>query len=94
MSRRGYEFSNETKELARKKARYCCERCGKEGRTEVHHRIPIYIAKQYPELSQAMISSLANAEILCSDCHDIADKEIHNWGQYALALFGAVQTSF
>lgn len=91
MAKRGlYEFSTETKELARKRARYCCERCGRRGTTEIHHRIPVYMAREL-NLPHLLITSLANAEVLCPNCHAEADQETHDWIPFAQSILGVVQ---
>lgn len=91
MARRGwYEFSEYTKELSRKRAGYCCERCGRNGRTEIHHKIPVKIAKEL-NIPHLMISSLINCEALCSNCHAEADRELHDWSTYAISILGAFQ---
>jgi len=75
------EFTNEVKIEALKKAEWCCEECGikkkdtTEGYLEIHHRVGIAVALlNHPELSHAMISSIANAVVLCIPCHRLMDK--------------------
>lgn len=73
--RKRYEFDNQTKYEAKKRAGFRCEICGKPTNLEVHHRIAIWFARDYmPQLAASVIKSLANAEVLCSDCH----KQIHD----------------
>ena len=79
------EFSDATKLEALKRADWRCEECGKTkqevGHFEIHHRVGIAIAlSHHPELSHAMISSLANSVCLCASCHkkaDIKDRRHH-----------------
>jgi len=77
-----YEFSKETKLEALNRAGWCCERCGIykeetfEGYLEIHHVVGISLAiHYYPELAPVLISSLANARVLCEKCHTIEDVE-------------------
>lgn len=63
------EFSHETKEKAKERAGYKCERCGKTGHLEIHHILPLWWAKEVPALSYAVISHLANTMVLCVSCH-------------------------
>lgn len=76
------EFSKETIVEALKRANFTCECCGikkqdtQEKYFEIHHRLGIAIALRYhPELSHALISSLANAMVLCIPCHKVLDRE-------------------
>jgi len=76
------EFTNEVKIEALKKADWCCEECGikkkdaEKGYLEIHHRVGIAVAlHNHPELSHAMISSIANAVVLCIPCHRLMDSE-------------------
>ncbi len=73
------EFSDETKLEALRRANWRCERCGRQkqdvGYLEIHHRLGIAIALRYhPEISHALLSSIANARVLCHDCHRIEDQ--------------------
>jgi len=76
--RKGYEFPSSIKEEARRLVGYRCERCGRKGTTEAHHIIPIHLGREIPWIGQAVITSLANVEILCPHCHEIADQEAEN----------------
>jgi len=76
------EFTKEVKVEALKKADWCCEQCGikkkdaEKGYLEIHHRVGIAIALlNHPELSHAMIASIANAVVLCIPCHRLMDSE-------------------
>jgi len=76
------EFTNEVKVEALRKADWCCEQCGikkkdtVDGYLEIHHRVGIAIALlNHPELSHAMIASIANAVVLCIPCHRLMDSE-------------------
>ena len=88
------EFTNEVKLEALRKADWCCEECGikkkdaVEGHLEIHHKVGIAVALlNHPELSHAMIASIANAVVLCIPCHhrmDSEDPKHHN--EYAKEL--------
>jgi len=76
------EFTNEVKVEALRKADWCCEECGikkkdtVDGYLEIHHRVGIAVAlHNHPELSHAMIASIANAVVLCIPCHRLMDSE-------------------
>ena len=76
------EFTKEVKIEALKKADWCCEECGIKkqdtvnGYLEIHHRVGIAVALlNHPELSHAMIASIANAVVLCIPCHRLMDKQ-------------------
>jgi 5-methylcytosine-specific restriction endonuclease McrA len=90
MRRAGYEFKRHEVYERKRSLNYRCERCGQEGHLEAHHRVPIWFAKRYPELTPALISSMANCEILCADCHAIADREQNKKSLpfFVQALFG------
>lgn len=92
MGRRRGEFSSELKEAARRRAEYRCERCGREGMTEVHHLLGLSIAaKKYPGIAPAILSSLENAMCLCKKCHKIMDRDARkNHKKYAKALIDKV----
>lgn len=71
-----YKFNKETKEKAIERANYKCECCGLElnkedsQKAEVHHLLPIWVILNfYPKMSANLIRSLANAVVLCHDCH-------------------------
>jgi len=83
MRPREYEFTPETKILALKRANWRCEDCrvpkhmARDGYLEIHHMLAIAIAiTDYPFLAPAVISSLANARVLCKDCHQKADNNM------------------
>lgn len=99
-----YEFTAETKlealrrsSLKNKERLFCCEQCGKTkkqvGYLEIHHKLGIAVARRfYPQISAAVISSLANAEVLCPKCHDrrdVEDRKRHKF--FAQALLGFAQ---
>ena len=71
--RQGYEFDFGVKKYALERANYRCEVCGTKGtrknRLEVHHKIAIWVAKQYPFIAPVVIKHIANAQVLCHDCH-------------------------
>ena len=80
--KKSYFFKHETKELAIKKAKYKCECCGSKfnendcQKAELHHLLPIWaIYKNCPEMSAEIIRSLANAVVLCHDCHSLLHKK-------------------
>jgi len=75
------EFTKEVKVEALRKADWCCEQCGikkkdaLDGYLEIHHRVGIAVALlNHPELSHAMIASIANAVVLCIPCHRLMDR--------------------
>jgi len=75
------EFTREVKIEALRKADWCCEECGikkkdaVDGHLEIHHKVGIAVALlNHPELSHAMIASIANAVVLCIPCHHRMDK--------------------
>jgi len=75
------EFTREVKIEALRKADWCCEECGirkrdaVNGYLEIHHKVGIAVALlNHPELSHAMIASIANAVVLCIPCHRLMDK--------------------
>jgi len=75
------EFTNQVKIAALRKADWCCEECGikkkdtVDGYLEIHHKVGVVVAlRNHPELSHAMIASLANAVVLCIPCHRLMDK--------------------
>lgn len=70
--RRPFEFSHNTKKEALERAHNVCEGCGKPGtkaKLEVDHLIPVFFALKYPLFAQEVIKSLANARVLCQECH-------------------------
>ena len=76
------EFTREVKNEALRKADWCCEECGikkkdaVDGHLEIHHKVGIAVALlNHPELSHAMIASIANAVVLCIPCHRLMDSE-------------------
>lgn len=78
--RKAYEFTKKTKLEAINRSQCRCERCDKSIhkdsiRLEVHHRVPVFVAKMYPQFSLSVIKSLANAEVLCSSCHQAEHRE-------------------
>lgn len=80
---REYEFTPETKLEALKRANFRCEGCGvpkreaRDGYLEIHHVLGVAAAiKFYPSLAPAIISSLANAQVLCKDCHQQEDNRM------------------
>lgn len=86
------EFTKETKLAALRRDEWTCQECGRKkeqvGYLEIHHKLGIAIALQcHPEISHALISSLANATCLCHDCHskrDVIDRKKHK--EYAQEL--------
>lgn len=92
ISREKYEFAKSTKIEALQRADHTCESCGKHekevGKLYVHHKLMIEMAiRYYPELSNLVIKSLANAECLCQSCHlkrDNQAREEHR--KFALTL--------
>lgn len=91
-----YKFNKETKEAAVERAAYKCECCGVElnkkdsQKAEVHHLLPIWVILNfYPKMSASVIRSLlANAVVLCHDCHCLLhqeekkiSKKYHEWAK-------------
>jgi protein-tyrosine-phosphatase len=71
-----------TKIEALQNANWRCERCGIEKKDtpeqylEIHHRLGISIAlHNIPSIEHALLSSVANAQVLCRKCHKIQDQE-------------------
>ncbi len=66
-------FSEETKRLAKERAGYRCQECGKYekdgAKLEIHHRVAIWFAQEIPCLAPMVIASLANSVCLCQECH-------------------------
>jgi 5-methylcytosine-specific restriction endonuclease McrA len=78
------EFSPQTIKDALWRAGYKCERCDRtkpeirDHYFEIHHKLGIaHALAYYPNLSHAIIRSLANAEVLCKDCHQEATNEMN-----------------
>lgn len=88
-------FSPETKRQALERANYQCESCGKRGRLEIHHILPIYIATQvYQDLPHVALSVLENALCLCIDCHNKEhgkDWFLRDYSMQAQLLFALAQ---
>lgn len=85
--RKAYEFTRETKLEAINRSQCRCERCNKSiyednVRLEVHHRVPVFVAKMYPQFSLSVIKSLANAEVLCSSCHHAEHRKKRDISDY------------
>lgn len=81
-----YEFSGRVKMEAIKRANYACEECGVSGYVEVHHMLGIYYAVTvYKDIAPWMISSLANAKVLCPTHHTEADNAMHTTHAYHAA---------
>lgn len=86
------EFTPETKLEALRRAKFTCEDCGRPkhevGYLQIHHKLGIAIAARFhPEISHALLASIANTAVLCPDCHekrDIADRKKHT--EFARAL--------
>lgn len=91
-----YEFSPQTKLEALRRANWKCEICGvpkqsaRDGYLEIHHKLAIAVAIQYyPSLGHTIISSLANAQVLCKDCHQQEDNRMRfNHPMIAAGLLG------
>jgi len=88
-------FSPETKRQALERANYSCENCGKRGRLEIHHILPIYIATQvYKDLPHAALSVLENAMVLCPPCHckeHDRDWWLRDYSSQAMILYGMLE---
>lgn len=74
MRPKDYEFTEQIKGAALYRAGYKCEDCGVEKasdrRLNVHHKLGIaYALRYYPSVPPTLIRSLANAEVLCDQCH-------------------------
>jgi predicted HNH restriction endonuclease len=84
-NKKEYGFRKDTKELAVKIANYKCECCGKKlnkknaEKAEIHHLLPIMeIYDCCPEMSTHLINQLANAVVLCHDCHCLLHQKEEN----------------
>ena len=69
-----YEFDKSTKQFAKQKAGYKCEKCGEKGTKddwlEVYHRLPIIaVVKEFPFIAPLIVKHIANAEVLHHSCH-------------------------
>lgn len=85
-----YEFTYKTRVEALKRAKFTCEECGvrqEDGYALfVHHVLGIAFARYYyPSIAPVVISSLANARVLCSDCHLEADNAMREDHAYLAA---------
>lgn len=69
-----YEFSRSVKREAKERAGWKCEQCGtkgtKQNRLEVDHKVAIWFAHKYQFLAPAVIQHIANAQVLCQECHE------------------------
>jgi len=92
-------FPKAVKEKALFDADFKCERCGipkaecQEGYLHIHHLLAVSCAiKYYPEIAPALVSCLANAMVLCGECHkemdDLAQTNHRHYAQALLALTG------
>lgn len=64
-------FQPDIREKAKEKAGYRCERCGKrldKEFLEVHHLVAIWATIKL-NLPVEFVTGLANAQVLCHDCH-------------------------
>lgn len=76
-ARKKYEFSDEVRVAALRRSDYCCEAldCLRNEDLQVHHIVSIgFYRKNKRSLksqgfNEGIMSSLANAEVLCKDCH-------------------------
>lgn len=88
-------FSNETKRQALERANYQCENCGRRGKLEIHHILPIYIATQvYQDLPHVALSVIENALCLCPDCHNKEhDRDWYkkDYSAQAMVLYGMLE---
>jgi 5-methylcytosine-specific restriction endonuclease McrA len=76
--RNRYEFTKSTYSYALEKSKYICSECGekkKRSELEVHHRVAIWFACQNPVLIPDVIRHIANAEVLCLECHQQKHRE-------------------
>lgn len=93
---REYEFTPDTKIDALKRSGFKCELCGvpkheaRDGYLEIHHKLAIAAAiNYYPSLAPALIRSIANAQVLCKDCHQQEDNRMRfNHPMIAAGLLG------
>jgi len=72
--RKPFEFKRITRETAIYRSEGRCEDCGLSTyndniKLEAHHIVPIFIARELELLSATIIKSLANCQVLCTDCH-------------------------
>jgi hypothetical protein len=67
-------FPAQVKEVAKRRADWKCEKCGKTDdevrQLEVHHILAVWFAKEYfSQIASHALNSLLNAQVLCSECH-------------------------
>jgi hypothetical protein len=93
LKKKAYKFDKVTKELAVKKANYHCECCEAKlnkkdsKKAEVHHLLPVWVVFNCcPEMSADLIRNLANAVVLCHDCHCFLH-QIENGDENKLEVF-------
>jgi hypothetical protein len=63
-----------------------CECCGKESDLAGHHLIACYLASKNPILSQKLVRSITNLQMLCVDCHKKADADQRKWTATDISL--------
>jgi hypothetical protein len=71
-TRRGYEFSVPTKELALERQHHQCAGCSAKSGLTAHHAVPIFYAKRHLRNCQEVkkyISGENNCIYLCESCH-------------------------
>lgn len=95
-NRKQYEFDFSTKQEALEKAGYRCEWCeaqdSRTNRLEVDHAIAIWFARENPALTVEVIKSIANATVLCHECH--ADKHLQESRRYYADLAPTVLAKY
>jgi 5-methylcytosine-specific restriction endonuclease McrA len=86
-----YNFRKETKMKVKKREHNRCQCCGekvKGSEANIHHMLPIYLVKKYvPSASPSLIRHLANASIICVDCHNQLHSEMNDWSEEFEKLF-------
>lgn len=92
MGKRFAGFDAELRNQLRENTGNKCQECGKEGCTEIHHRLPIGVAKSaFPDLLQPnggldVFTSAANAEVLCYTHHRLRHERPQDYDAIAEEL--------
>ena len=72
----GYRFPDSVKETALEYAQFRCERCNSVVELEIHHILPIwFFLELVPQVFLPLVNTIANAEVLCSQCHNEEHQE-------------------
>lgn len=87
-----YEFSEDIKREALKRAGFACENCQKTrdqvGQLYYHHKLGVKKAFDFhPEIPPRAVASIYNIRVLCFDCHKLFDDyDLPRHGLWAEAL--------